>query len=248
MMMSASSDVLASSIFAVPWGSYSGALAHGIGVTLELTLVGFVGACIIGVFVALARTSGSRTFRSIGYIYTEILKNLPFVTGIFIIYFGLPVVGIRFDTFTSGVVCLALFYGAYLGEIFRGGLQGVPTGQLETGAALGLTHMRIFLMVRLPQALRLALPSTAMMLVDLLKGTSILVTIGGAELMSQGTIITADTFRPLEVYLVVGAIYMVMCWPLSRLSNVLERKLRRGAALSFTAVAIRKSADRLAKV
>ncbi len=186
--------------------------------------------------------------RSLGYTYTEVLKNLPFVTGIFIIYFGLPTAGIRLDAFTSGVACLALFYGAYLGEIFRGGLQGVPVGQLETGAALGLAPMRIFLMVRLPQALRLALPATAMMLVDLLKGTSILVTIGGAELMSEGTIITADTFRPLEVYLVVGAIYMALCWPLSRLSNILERKLRQGAALSLTAAAIRKSADRLVQV
>lgn len=234
-----------SGIFEVPWGSYSGALASALGVTLELTVCGFLGACIVGVVVALARTSGYRILRSLGYAYTEGLKNLPFVTGIFIIYFGLPTVGVRFDTFTSGVLCLALFYGAYLGEIFRGGLQGVPNGQLETGAALGLTPMRIFFLVRFPQALRLALPATAMMLVDLLKGTSLLVTIGGAELMSQGTIITADTFRPLEVYLVVGAIYMAMCWPLSRLSNLLERKLDQGAALSFTAAAIRKSADRL---
>lgn len=242
------SSFVALGIFKVPWDNYTGALLQGIGVTLQLTVYGFLGACVFGVFVALARTSRSRALRSVGYAYTEVLKNLPFVTGIFIIYFGLPTVGIRFDAFISGVVCLALFYGAYLGEIFRGGLEGVPTGQLETGAALGLTPMRIFLIVRLPQALRLALPATAMMLVDLLKGTSILVTIGGAELMSQGTIITADTFRPLEVYLVVGAFYMALCWPLSRLSNMLERKLREGAALSFTAAGIRKSADRLVKI
>lgn len=244
----AGSGVVALGIFKVPWDNYTGALLQGIGVTLQLTVYGFLGACVFGVLVALARTSRSRSLRSVGYAYTEVLKNLPFVTGIFIIYFGLPTVGIRFDAFMSGVVCLALFYGAYLGEIFRGGLEGVPIGQLETGAALGLTPMRIFLIVRLPQALRLALPATAMMLVDLLKGTSILVTIGGAELMSQGTIITADTFRPLEVYLVVGAFYMALCWPLSRLSNMLERKLREGAALSFTAAGIRKSADRLVKI
>lgn len=247
-MMEWSSHLVLLGIFKVPWHNYTGALARGIGVTLLLTVYGFLGACVIGVLVALARTSKNRALRGIGYTYTEILKNLPFVTGIFIIYFGLPTAGITLSAFTSGVACLALFYGAYLGEIFRGGLQGVPAGQLETGAALGLTPMRVFLVVRLPQALRLALPATAMMLVDLLKGTSILVTIGGAELMSQGTIITADTFRPLEVYLVVGAFYMAMCWPLSRLSNVLERKLNQGAALSFTAVAIRKSADRLVNV
>jgi polar amino acid transport system permease protein len=208
-------------------------------------MYGFAGACILGMLVALARTSRSRALRALGYLYTELLKNLPFVTGIFIIYFGLPGVGLTLDAFKAGVVCLAVFYGAYLGEIFRGGLQGVPLGQMEAGAALGLTSSRVLLLVRLPQALRLALPATATMLVDLLKGTAILVTIGGNELMTQATIITSDTFRPLEVYLVVGAMYMVMCWPLSRLSNLLERQLNKGAALSYTALAVRRTADRL---
>lgn len=236
---------LASGLFKVPWNSYFGALGHGIGVTIQLTIYGFIGACIVGVLVALARTSAKKVVRAIGTLYTELLKNLPFVTGIFIIYFGLPVIGLTLDAFVAGVICLALFYGAYLGEIFRGGLQGVPHGQLESGAALGLTPARVFLMVRLPQALRLSLPATATMLVDLLKGTAILVTIGGSELMTQATIITSDTFRPLEVYIVVGAMYMVMCWPLSRLSNLLERKMNEGAALSYTAVAVRRTADRL---
>lgn len=243
-MTTTESQEVASGIFKVPWSDYYDLLIHAIWVTIQLTVYGFVGACVLGVLVAVARTSRSRALRGCGYIYTEVLKNLPFVTGIFIIYFGLPVIGIRPGAFVAGVVCLALFYGAYLGEIFRGGLQGVPSGQMEAGAALGLTAARVFRMVRLPQALRLALPATAMILVDLLKGTAILVTIGGGELMSEGTIITADTFRPLEVYLVVGALYMAMCWPLSRLSNLLERKLSAGAALSWTAVSIRKSADR----
>ena len=239
--------VLASGPLKVPWNEYFGDLAHGIGVTLQLTVLGFVGACFVGIVVALARTSSTRVLRIMGAAYSELVKNLPFVTGIFIIYFGLPVLGLTLDAFVAGVLCLAVFYGAYLGEIFRGGLQGVPTGQLEAGAALGLTPARVFLMVRLPQALRLSLPATATMLVDLLKGTAILVTIGGSELMTEATIITSDTFRPLEVYLVVGAMYMVMCWPLSRLSSLLERKLAAGAALSYTAIAVRRTADRLAR-
>lgn len=229
----------------VPWGDYAGPILAALGVTLELTVFGFAGACALGLIVALARTSRGPALRAVGYVYTEAIKNLPFVTGIFIIYFGLPVIGIKFDQFTAGVICLAVFYGAYLGEIFRGGLQGVPDGQLEAGAALGLTPARVFLVVRLPQASRLALPATATMLVDLLKGTAILVTIGGAELMTEATLITSDTFRPLEVYLVVGAIYFVMCWPLSRLAIVLERKLNDGVALSFTAIKVRGAADRI---
>jgi len=236
---------IATGLFKVRWEEYTDVLLQAVGVTLRLTVFGFVGACVIGMLVAMARTSRTRVLRIVGSVYTEIVKNIPFVTGIFIIYFGLPGLGVRLDAFTAGALCLAAFYGAYLGEIFRGGLQGVPNGQLEAGSALGLTPGRVLLMVRLPQALRLSLPATATMLVDLLKGTAILVTIGGSELMSQATIITADSFRPLEVYLVVGGMYMAMCWPLSRLSNLLERRLQAGAALSYSAVAVRRAADKL---
>ncbi len=105
-------------------------------------------------------------------------------------------------------------------------------GQTEAGEALGIGRAGIFGHVVLPQALRLALPGTNTMLVDLLKSTSLLVTVSAAELMSEGRLITSATFRALEVYLVIAAIYFALCYPLSQLLLLLERKVRSGVPLS----------------
>jgi polar amino acid transport system permease protein len=216
----------------VPWADYSNALIQSALVTLELTVVSFALACLGGVLIATLRRSRHLAARSIGSAYTEIVKNIPLVTTIFIVYFGLGSIGIKFDTFVAGVISLTVFYSAYLSEVFRGALEGVPHGQIEGASALGLRPITIFLRVISPQAIRLALPGSTTMLVDLLKGTSLLVTIGGAELMTEGSLITSDTFEALEVYVVVGLIYLALCWPLSQLALWLERVLRRGTPLS----------------
>lgn len=228
--------------FQVDWSSYFGALARALLVTVELTVVSFVLASLGGMVLAILRTSHVRAIRAISYTYTEIFKNLPLITLIFIVYFGLTAIGIRFGAFAAGVICLALFYSAYLSEVFRGGIQGVPPGQREAGQAVGFNSTRVFFSVSLPQVVALALPGTATMLVDLLKGTALLVTIGGGELMTEGTIITANTFRALEVYIVIGAIYLVLCWPLSRLSGYLERHLRLNRPLSVRRLRVRRLA------
>lgn len=229
-------------MFKVDWPSYWDFLLEGLLVTVKLTAAGFLGACLIGILVAVLRQNRNRVLRSIGYLYTEVFKNVPMVTGIFIIYFGLTGVGVVVGGFTAGFLALALFYGAYLAEIFRGGLQGVPHGQIEAAQALGLSSSRVLVTVQLPQAVRLALPATATMFVDLLKGTALLVTIGGGELMTQATIVSAETFRPLEVYIVIGLMYLAMCWPLARLFAQLENNLNRGTALSPTGRSIRRLA------
>ncbi|MEV4379573.1 amino acid ABC transporter permease [Streptosporangium sp. NPDC049644] len=228
------------SFLSVDWGGYVPVLVDGLVKSIELTAIGFVGACLVGFVVAVLRMSQNRVINAAGYLYTELFKNLPIITGIFIIYFGLTGIGLVLDAFTSGWLALSLFYGAYLAEIFRGGLQGVSRGQTEAARALGLTPARVLLTVQLPQAVRLALPATATMLVDLLKGTALLVTIGGGELMTQATIITSETFQPLEVYIVIGLIYVVMSWPLARLAGYLESQLREGTAMSPTSRKLRR--------
>jgi polar amino acid transport system permease protein len=232
----------------VPWSDYIPTLWTALLVTVKLTVTSFVGACVIGMFAAILRQSKASALRSIAYLYTEVFKNVPMVTGIFIIYFGLAEVGLVLGGFEAGFIALAVFYGAYLAEIFRGGLQGIGRGQLEAAQALGLTPARVLVTVHVPQAIRLALPGTSTMLIDLLKGTSLLVTIGGGELMTQATVIAGVTFQPLEVYVVVGLIYLAMCWPLARLVGVLEGHLQRGTALSPTSRRIRRlAAARLAE-
>jgi len=232
----------------VDWAGYLPVLLDGLIKSVQLTVIGFTGACLVGSFVALLRTSRNRVLSGAGYLYTELFKNLPMITGIFIIYFGLTGIGVVLDAFTAGWLALALFYGAYLAEIFRGGLQGVSRGQTEAAHALGLSTARVLMTVQLPQAGRLALPATATMLVDLLKGTALLVTIGGGELMTQATIITSETFRPLEVYIVIGLLYVAMSWPLARLVGHFESRMRDGAALAPMSRKLRRiTRERLAK-
>lgn len=226
----------------VPWAEYFDALLAALLVTVQLTATSFAGACVVGMVVAVLRQSKIKVVRNLAYLYTELFKNIPMVTGIFIIYFGLAQIGLVLGGFQAGVAALALFYGAYLAEIFRGGLQGIGYGQIEAAQALGLTPARVLFTVHVPQAIRLALPATSTMLVDLLKGTSLLVTIGGGELMTQATIISGETFRPLEVYVGVGLIYLAMCWPLARLVGVLESHLKKGTALAPTSRKLRRMA------
>jgi polar amino acid transport system permease protein len=221
-----------SGLFEVPWSEYRPDLIDALGRTVSYTVAGFSGAVLLGLAVALLRLSRAWPARALAAVYTEVFKNVPLLAIIFLTYFGLASAGIRLDVFTAGCLSLVVFYAAYLSEIFRAAISGVHAGQTEAGEALGVGRTGIFGHIVLPQALRLALPGTNTMLVDLLKSTSLLVTVSAAELMSEGRLITSATFRALEVYLVIAAIYFALCYPLSQLLLLLERKVRSGVPLS----------------
>ena len=218
--------------FHVDWISWAPTLGSGILKTLEFTFASFAGAVLAGMVLALMRESPVAPVRWVARIYTEIFKNLPLLTEIFLVYFGLASLGLRLSVFEAGCVSLIVFYAAYLSEIFRGGLQGIAAGQREAAHALGLTEREVLTGVVLPQAVRLVMPATTTMLVDMLKSTSLLITISAAELMTVGQLIASTTFRAMEVYLVIGVIYFAMCYPLSLVSLWLERKLKAGTPLS----------------
>jgi polar amino acid transport system permease protein len=219
-------------MFEVPWSDYAPALWKGLQLTLLYTVIGFAGAAVFGLLLALLRLSKSRILRVPAALYTEIFKNIPLLAIIFIIYFGLASIGIKLGAIEAGSLSLILFYAAYLSETFRAAIAGVHAGQQEAAEALGLARISTFQLVIFPQALRLALPGTNTFLVDLLKSTSLLVTISAAELMSVGRLITSATFRALEVYLVIAAIYFCLCYPLSQGLLWLERKVRAGIPLT----------------
>jgi polar amino acid transport system permease protein len=219
-------------MFDVPWSEYTPSLWKGLQLTLLYTVIGFAGAAVFGLLLALLRLSKSRILRVPAALYTEIFKNIPLLAIIFIIYFGLASIGIKLGAIAAGSLSLILFYAAYLSETFRAAIAGVHAGQQEAAEALGLGRISTFQLVIFPQALRLALPGTNTFLVDLLKSTSLLVTISAAELMSVGRLITSATFRALEVYLVIAAIYFCLCYPLSQGLLWLERKVRAGIPLT----------------
>ena len=218
-------------MFKVPWSDYTDALLQGLLRTVEYAALGFAGAVVLGLLLALMRLSRSRLVRLPASIYTEVFKNIPLLAIIFVTYFGLTSIGVRLGAIEAGALSLVVFYAAYLSEIFRSALAGVDGGQRESAQALGMSPLGTFTHVIFPQALRLALPGTNTMLVDLLKSTSLLVTISAAELMTQAQLITSDTFRALEVYLVIAAIYFALCYPLSQALLWLERRVRAGSPL-----------------
>jgi polar amino acid transport system permease protein len=220
-------------MFQVPWSDYTGQLFDALLKTLGYTVAGFAGAAVLGLALALLRLSDSWLLRAPAALYTEVFKNVPLLAIIFLTYFGLGSVGLPLSAFTAGALSLIVFYAAYLSEIFRAAIAGVHPGQREAAQALGLGRAATLRRVVFPQALRQALPGTNTMLVDLLKSTSLLVTISAAELMSQARIITSATFRALEVYLVIAAVYFALCYPLSQALLWLERRIRAGTPLSW---------------
>jgi polar amino acid transport system permease protein len=219
-------------LFSVPWSDYAPDLRDGLIKTLEYTVAGFAGAALLGLVLALMRLSSLRLLRLPAAVYTELFKNVPLLAIIFLTYFGLVSVGVKLSVFQAGTLSLIVFYASYLSEIFRSAIGGVHGGQQEAAEALGLGRVSTFTHVIFPQALRSALPGTNTMFVDLLKSTSLLVTISAAELMSQGRLITSATFRALEVYLVIAAIYFALCYPLSQGLLWLERRIRAGVPLT----------------
>ena len=222
----------AEALLEVQWSDYSSDLWDGLFQTLKYTAVSFAGAAALGLALALIRLSPVRIVRLPAAVYTELFKNVPLLAIIFLTYFGLASAGIRLGVFEAGALSLILFYASYLSEIFRSAIAGVHGGQREAAQALGLGRRATFAYVISPQALRLALPGTNTMFVDLLKSTSLLVTISAAELMSQGQLIASETFRALEVYAVIAAMYFAVCYPLSQALLWLERRVGAGAALS----------------
>lgn len=217
----------------VNWSLYAPILVEGALRTLAFTAVSFIAANILGIIVALARQSRWVVFRGTARVYTEIVKNTPLLTGLFIVYFGLTSVNIVLSAFAAGCLSLSIFYAAYLAEIYRGSLLSVGNGQYEGAQAVGLSTAKTLQFVVLPQAARVALPGLGTMLVDMLKATALLVTISGSELMTVGQAITSETFRALEVYLVLGAIYFAMCFPLSQSVAVLEKALTVGRPITL---------------
>lgn len=198
--------------------------------TLALSAIAFVGGALLGLVIALARTSENRgaQFFSTGFI--QIFQGTPLLLQLFLIFFGAPVIGLDINPWIAAGLALTLNSAAFLGEIWRGCIQAVPGGQREAALALNLSYVDRMRDVILPQAFKIALPPTVGYLVQIIKGTSLAAIIGFAEVTRAGQIINNATFQPLHVFTTVAAIYFLICWPLSLLASRMEK--RRAAALT----------------
>jgi polar amino acid transport system permease protein len=193
--------------------------------TLGLTLLAFVCGGAAGLALLALRVGPYRPGTMAAKLYIEAFQATPLLMQLFLVFFGLPLLGVEVSPWLAAGVCLTLYASAYLGEIWRGCVEAIPRGHWDGGAALGLHYLAQLRLVILPQALRIAIPPTVGFLVQLLKSTAVTSVIGFRELTRIGEIMTNATFRPFAVYGMVALIYFVMCSPLTAYARSLERRL-----------------------
>ncbi|RZL63732.1 MAG: amino acid ABC transporter permease [Variovorax sp.] len=195
--------------------------------TLALSAIAFVGGAILGLIIALARTSESKTARGLAMGFIQVFQGTPLLLQLFLIFFGAPVFGLDINPWIAAGAALILNSAAFLGEIWRGCIEAIPRGQLEAAEALSLKYSARMRDVILPQAFKIALPPTVGYVVQIIKGTSLAAIIGFTEITRAGQIINNATFQPLHVFSTVAVLYFVICWPLSLLAAHMERKRAR---------------------
>ena len=200
-------------------------LLRGMAWTLELSAIAFVCGGGAGLLVAIARTSERVWLRRATTGYIGLFQGTPLLMQLFLVYYGLGLVGLKLPAWAAVSVGFTLNASAFLGDIWRGAIQAVPNGQAEAARALGLHRWALLRLVVLPQAFRIAQPATVGYLVQLIKGTSLAAIVGFIELARAGQIVSNSTFEPILVFGVVGSLYFALCWPLSWLSSRLEQRL-----------------------
>lgn len=191
--------------------------------TVLLTLAAALIGGLIGLVFAILRIVPFRPANWLAAGYINLVQGTPLLGQLFVIFFGLSIFGLQVDAWTAAVTAFSLYAGAFLAEIWRGGLQAVPRTQWEASASLGLPYLQRLRYVVIPQAVRISIPPTVGFVVQLVKNTSLASVIGFIELTRAGQIMNNATFSPLQVYLTVAAIYFVICFSLSRASQRLER-------------------------
>jgi len=199
----------------------------GLWLTVQLSILGFVGALVAGTVVALFRVSAIPPLRWLGVAYVEAFRNTPLLVQLFFLFFG-PV---RFSSdtfeniFRAGAIGMTLYHGAYVAEVSRGGLIAIDKGQIEAARSLGLSFVQTLRYVQLPQTFRATVPPLGNIGIALVKNTSLASTIGVAELLQAAEIVESRTFRAEEAFGAVVLLYLLLTIPASLGVNWLEKRL-----------------------
>lgn len=199
-------------------------LAKGAALTMKFAVASMVLGLIVGLLVALVRIGSNRLLSAIAQGYVSLMRGTPLLVQMFVVYYGLPDIGISLDPTAAGIFTLTLNAGAYLSESMRGAILGIGRGQWAAAHSLGLTHVQTLRHVICPQALRLAVPSLGNTLISLIKDTSLVSVITVTELLRSTQEVIASTFQPLPLYLAAAAIYWVLSTLLARLQGRIETR------------------------
>ena len=212
----------------VVWDS-TDAFLNGISLALQMALFSMIGGSILGLFLALARTSRYRPLQWFVAVYVGIFRNIPLLLLIYFVYYGLPTVWSGYvqlaDNKVSMIVALSLLYGAYLSEVFRAGIVAVGARYIEGARAIGLRGGQIVRYITLPIMFRIVLPSLSNMLISLFKDTALASAISVQEITYVGEQIQTNTFRTFEAWSAVAVIYLVATYLLAVLLRLAERRL-----------------------
>lgn len=203
-------------------------LLRGAGRTLEITALAVGLGLLIGLVASLAQLSKSPLLRLPAKVYVDCIRGTPLLIQIFIIYFALPnIIGHRIDPFIAAVTACSLNSGAYIAEIFRGGIQSISQGQFRAGLSLGMTYGQTMRYIVLPQAFKRIIPPLGNEFIAMLKDSSLVSVIGFEELTRSGQLIIAETYGTLEIWTCVAIIYLTLTLTISRFVATLEKRFRK---------------------
>lgn len=201
-------------------------LIRGTGVTLQMTTGALVLGIIIGLPVGLARVYGNKWLSRLMQAYIAIFRGTPLLIQLFVVYYGLPDVGLTFSRLAAAFITLGLNSGAYQAEYLRGALQAVGEGQMTAARAIGMSQFKAIFYIILPQALRLVIPAWSNEMISMIKYTSVVFLIAVPDLMGQAKILAGRYYNPIEIYLAVAVVYLVLVAAATLLLNALEDRLR----------------------
>lgn len=200
-------------------------LIAGAGITVEITALSVFFGMLIGIIVALARLSDFKILRWLGNVYVDFIRGTPLLIQIFLVYFALPsIIGHRVDAFFAAISACSINSGAYVAEVFRGGIQSIDVGQMEAGRSLGMTWWQTMRYIILPQAFKRIIPPLGNEFIAMLKDSSLVSVIGFEELTRRGQLIIARTYASFEIWMAVAIIYLILTFTVARLTGLLERK------------------------
>lgn len=200
--------------------------------TLEVSILGLTLALILGIIFGIFSTSKIRTLKIISRVYVEIIQNTPLVIQIFFLFNGLPYIKIVLPVFLVGILGVGVYHGAYISEVVRTGITSIPKGQFEAAKSQGFSHTQTMRYIILPQTVKIIIPPLANQVVNLIKNTSVLAMIAGGDLMYTADSWSSSNMYYGPAYVVTGALYFVLCYPLAMLSRKLELREKKKAVVN----------------
>lgn len=206
--------------------SFGEILTQGVLVTIPLTIISFIFAMIIALITALVQVANIKVLKQVSRFYVWIIRGTPLLVQLFVVFFGLPSLGIVVDAFPSAIFVFSINTGAYASETIRAAIESIPEGQMEAGYCVGMTYMQIMRRIILPQALRTAFPPLNNSLISLVKDTSLAASITLTEMFMVAQRVAARTYDIFALYCEVALIYLIFCTVLTKLQTVCEKKLK----------------------